>query len=123
MDKARSLNEYFSLYKSHSLLYMFGLFWFMIIVLLEEMFGFLSAIGTAFSFCCLGKRQQEQEKIDEIYTNANSLKNLETEIPMDNKVEPMNLAPEELLKDLEQQLDAQALKEEQKIEDPIGTAS
>lgn len=41
MEKARSLNEYFSLYKSHSLLYMFGLFWFLIIVLLEEMFGFL----------------------------------------------------------------------------------
>lgn len=102
MEKARTLNEYFSLYKSHSLLYMFGLFWFTIIVLLEEIFGFLSAIGTALSYCCLGKRKQQQDQIDEVYTNANSLKIVETEVPQDNKVEPLNLPPEELLKDLEQ---------------------
>ena len=51
-----------SIYKSHSIVYMFGLVLILIIVLLEEIFGTLTGFGHCFSFCCLRKVKEEQEK-------------------------------------------------------------
>ena len=57
----QALNQYMSIYKSHSIVYMTGLLFILIIVLLEEIFGTLTGFGLCFSFCCLRKIKEQQE--------------------------------------------------------------
>jgi len=49
--KAHSLQEYISLFESHSILQIVGLFVFLIVVLLEELFGAVTGLGRVFMYC------------------------------------------------------------------------
>ena len=50
-ENVKGLENYMTLHKAHSLLYMLGLIVFACVVLLEEVFGVVSYIGRLFSLC------------------------------------------------------------------------
>jgi hypothetical protein len=64
-SNAPALSTYVSWHKSHSILYFVGLLFFLILVILEELFGFLTKIGKVlgiFINCC-SKREQRIDQV------------------------------------------------------------
>jgi len=49
-DEVKDLSKYLSLFKSHSILFMVGILAFLIIVILQELFNFLTFIGVLFGY-------------------------------------------------------------------------